>query len=345
MPSRSRGGREVPPGGVEDVLPRPHLPGGVVRHTETVQVTTRQTIVGAHGHDSGAGNGYGAGAYDGRNASGGGNTYGGDGHDASGYPDQGAAGHARGQRTEDDGGDWSAQPSRGRRSAAPAEHPQADQRIPAQRGGEEPDPRRYEPEEDHTGDPADDGYWSSLRAGGRWATVRSDDHGREVRMGERRAAMRADESGTELRVEDRWAAVRREEPRRAEPGRQDARQDGTQWEEPRGAGGRRRAGERADRGGDDDGDRADRDWDDDRTDAGLAGDRGRDRRGGMPALPAGGVAPPEAWRPGQAGPDREPVRQRRHGQEGQYGHPPADEAPRAGGARRPDYEYSEDRWR
>jgi hypothetical protein len=82
--------------------------------------------------------------------------------------------------------------------------------------------RAYEADED---DPAEerwssgragDGAWSSRRSGpgsveDRWATVRSDERGRELRIGERRTAMHADESGTELRIEDRWASVRREE--------------------------------------------------------------------------------------------------------------------------------------
>jgi hypothetical protein len=50
----------------------------------------------------------------------------------------------------------------------------------------------------------------AVRAGDRWASVRSDDHGRELRMGERRAGVYSDGRGTEVRIEDRWAAVRRE---------------------------------------------------------------------------------------------------------------------------------------
>ncbi|MEV0426976.1 hypothetical protein [Micromonospora sp. NPDC050495] len=61
-------------------------------------------------------------------------------------------------------------------------------------------------------DDPDGAYWSELRAGNRWASVRDDAHGREVQVGERRAAVHADGGGTEFRVEDRWAAVR--EPRR-----------------------------------------------------------------------------------------------------------------------------------
>jgi hypothetical protein len=57
-----------------------------------------------------------------------------------------------------------------------------------------------------------DGTWES--AGDRWASLRTDDRGRELRMGERRSSVRSDDRGTEYRVEDRWQALRRED----EPG-------------------------------------------------------------------------------------------------------------------------------
>ncbi|GFJ90875.1 hypothetical protein Prum_045170 [Phytohabitans rumicis] len=164
---------------------RARVPGGVVRHTETVQVTTRQTIVDPHGDDPGSGTVYGA------------NTYG------SGYGNGGY------------GDDWSAPPpppppTRGRRAAEPDEESWSDQRL---RGGG--DGRRPRPYDRGEGDPGDEGRWTTgMRAGDRWTAVRSDERGREVRMGERRAAMHSDESGSEMRIEDRWAAVRREEPRR-----------------------------------------------------------------------------------------------------------------------------------
>ncbi|MFU8874950.1 hypothetical protein [Micromonospora sp. SL4-19] len=53
----------------------------------------------------------------------------------------------------------------------------------------------------------DGDYWSELRVGNRWASVRDDEHGREIRVGERRAAVHAAGAGTEYRVEDRWASV------------------------------------------------------------------------------------------------------------------------------------------
>src|SRR5947207_10012399 len=68
--------------------------------------------------------------------------------------------------------------------------------------------RRRAPDRDEDSDRI-----TGVRTGDRWASVRSDERGRELRMGERRAAVRADESGTELRIEDRWAAVRRDGPR------------------------------------------------------------------------------------------------------------------------------------
>ncbi|MFU8854465.1 hypothetical protein ACNAW0_26315, partial [Micromonospora sp. SL1-18] len=61
-------------------------------------------------------------------------------------------------------------------------------------------------------DDPDGDYWSELRAGNRWASVRDDERGREIQVGERRAAVHAAGAGTEYRVEDHWASVR--EPRR-----------------------------------------------------------------------------------------------------------------------------------
>ncbi|MEU2615556.1 hypothetical protein ABZ570_28875 [Micromonospora sp. NPDC007271] len=69
-------------------------------------------------------------------------------------------------------------------------------------------------------DDPDGEYWSELRAGNRWASVRDDERGREIRVGERRAAVHAAGGGTEYRVEDRWASVR--EPRRDDDPRAEA---------------------------------------------------------------------------------------------------------------------------
>ncbi|MEU3454122.1 hypothetical protein ABZ671_11020 [Micromonospora sp. NPDC006766] len=76
-----------------------------------------------------------------------------------------------------------------------------------------PDVRaRTAPEPSGHADDPDGDYWSELRAGNRWASVRDDERGREIRVGERHAAVHAAEAGAEYRVEDRWASVR--EPRR-----------------------------------------------------------------------------------------------------------------------------------
>lgn len=227
---------------------------GVVRHTETVQVTTRQTIVDQGDEPDSSGRVYGATAYG-----------------SGGYGSSGSFG------SNGSYGDWPASappatppPARGRRAAEPDEESWTDQRL---RG----DGRRPRPYERGEADPGDDGRWTGMRAGDRWASVRSDDHGRELRMGERRAAMHQDEAGSEVRIEDRWASVRREEPRRddyrAEPGWGGGYQGGGQdsaWSpgrwEPRGAAG---------------------------------------------ALPAGGIEPTTSWGQQWGAPEREPVGRRR----------------------------------
>ncbi|MFY1634662.1 hypothetical protein ACN27F_15520 [Solwaraspora sp. WMMB335] len=81
-------GRASVPAVSGTVLPRQPVPNGVVRHTETVQVTTRHTVVDPRADDD----------------SGGGTVYGG-----SRY--SGRAGEAI-------DGEWSARPARGRRAAA-----------------------------------------------------------------------------------------------------------------------------------------------------------------------------------------------------------------------------------
>jgi hypothetical protein len=60
-------------------------------------------------------------------------------------------------------------------------------------------------------EPADEPNWSGMRTGDRWAAVRTDERGQELRMGSRRAAVRSDDTGTELHLEDRWAQVRRDD--------------------------------------------------------------------------------------------------------------------------------------
>ncbi|MEV1286006.1 hypothetical protein [Micromonospora sp. NPDC049679] len=289
-PAPTGGRAGVPPAGAIP-MQRPPVSGGLVRHTETVQVTTRHTVVDPHAEAHGAGNVYGSGVYGGH-----------------------AAEPPGGGR-----GEWATpSPQRGRRAAEDDEDPWGDQLRPEPRGGDGRRSRSYDDD-----GPADDERWSGMRAGDRWASVRSDERGREVRVGERRAAVHADESGAEMRIEDRWAAVRREEPRR-EAGWRDGggRDDG--W---------------GDGPGSRDGGR------DPRDDA--AGDGGWGRRGGQAALPAGGIEQPASWG-GQdwVEPEREPVRRGRRSRDDEvYGYPPPDDAPRAGRGPRMDYEYSDDRWR
>jgi hypothetical protein len=124
-----------------------------------------------------------------------------------------------------------------------------------------------------------------MRAGDRWASVRSDDRGREVRMGERRAAMHQDELGSEVRIEDRWAAVRREEPRR----------DDYRAEQSWGGGGYQ------ERGGYQGAGEQDGSWSQERW----------ERRGAAGALPAAGIEPTTSWGQQWGAPEREPVGRRR----------------------------------
>ncbi|GAA4460735.1 hypothetical protein GCM10023170_062280 [Phytohabitans houttuyneae] len=228
---------------------------GVVRHTETVQVTTRQTIVDQGDDPDASGKVYGASAYG-----------------ASGY------GSSRSFGSNGSYGDWpapaSAPPARTRRAAEPDEESWSDQRL---RGG---DSRRPRPYERGDADPGEDPRWAGMRAGDRWASVRSDDGVREVRMGERRTAMHQDGSGSEMRIEDRWASVRQGEPRRddhrAESGWDGGYQGGGSGPDPSWSQGS---------------------W---------------ERRGGASALPAGGIEPTTSWGQQQWGtPEREPVGRRR----------------------------------
>src|SRR5690606_14968643 len=48
----------------------------------------------------------------------------------------------------------------------------------------------------------------AVSAGGRWASVRTDERGSELRVGERRASRHSYDDGSEVRIEDRWASVR-----------------------------------------------------------------------------------------------------------------------------------------
>lgn len=247
--------------------PAPHAgragmpPGGVVRHTETVQVTTRQTIVDPHGEDGQRG--------------------------ATVYGSQ-AAGYDRGR--DADYGARAEAPREERRSRAErrerdrTEESWTEQRLreqlerrreaaePVSGGGDGWSSRRdRDRDEDRRPGRADaiEGRWSErddderpgVRAGDRWASIRTDDRGREVRMGERRAALHSDGSGTELRIEDRWAAVRREDNRPSSFFDDDQEDDRSPRREPRAITGA---------------DREER-WSDYDDDRGRSRDRERDR--------------------------------------------------------------------
>jgi hypothetical protein len=244
------------------------VPAGVVRHTETVQVTTRSTVVDPHAEEP---------------------------HHAG--RDQAWAGQAPPRRTANVYGSpvrpepapsyeesWTEQQLRKRLADADAAR-----NAPAAPAG-------------HSSQAPDDAErWSRMRAGDRWASLRSDEHGRELRMGERRASMHADESGAEVRYEDRWASIRRDDDRRWPPDPIDER----------GAysASHREPAHRDDHGA--------RDWDEVRDwDAREAGWEGRD--GNRPrALRATSDQPSAAdWVNQWPAPPPEPERRRRYADEG-----------------------------
>ncbi|HET6211520.1 MAG TPA: hypothetical protein VFE14_01470 [Micromonosporaceae bacterium] len=208
-------GHGVPGHGVPGQPPGPGMAppvvgGGVVRHTETVQVTTRQTIVDPHSDgQAGRGTVYAAGT------------------------EYGSGPYAPGRPAESTEESWTEQRLRERlRSrtgdARPGDGRPADPRAADGRPGDGRRPRPY----DRDDDPGDDERWSGMRAGDRWASVRTDDRGRELRMGERRSAVHSDESGTEMRIEDRWAAVRRE-AREESRGRWEREERENRWSDDR----------------------------------------------------------------------------------------------------------------
>ncbi|MEW2431560.1 hypothetical protein AB0877_26405 [Micromonospora sp. NPDC047644] len=313
-----------------------HRSGGVVRHTETVHVTTRHTVVdGGPAEPAGRyGGGY-AGQWTPPAQEW---TRGGDAdqparpagrrsepeqHPRAGYGDEAGWTGRRDEPEWTDRRDGYAQPD----EPAPAGRSHRSSERPTAESWDSPDDRGWSEQRDRAGAPApqagpplradDTGeYWSQLRAGDRWAAVRDDENGRELRVGERRAEVHADATGTEYRVADRWAAVRHEEPRRHE--------DAGRYEEPR------------------------RHEDTGRyEDAGRYGeprrhDGGRRAEPGRPALQVGGVPVPEEWRPPrQRGHQPEPAPERtgRRRVDERYGYPPQDDVPRAGGA------PPTDRWR
>jgi hypothetical protein len=295
--------RRAPAPGVVPPVAAPH---GVVRHTETVKVTTRQTIVDQN---------------DSLNTTG--TVYGAAGNGAPESPvvpsqrrPERAPAPARGANA-DTGESWTEQLMRqrladGRRAGGDRrdEARYGDARYGETRYGDDrsgPEgwtgdvrgrQRAMEPEDDHSG------RITGAQSGDRWTSVRSDDRGREVRMGERRAAMHTDDSGTELRVEDRWAAVRRDEVRRPETHREPEREwdrgrdPDTDWsrEAPR----EREAGrERAARP---EGFRSESHGEE----SGSWSAPPRDRRGAQPALPATPSEPSaSSWMQGWDGHDEE----------------------------------------
>ncbi|MFI6261256.1 hypothetical protein [Micromonospora sp. NPDC051006] len=307
----------------------PHRPVGMVRHTETVHVTTRHTIVDG-GSAEPAGGRYGGGYAGAWSPPAEERAWGGSRPDehswaGTGPEERSRPGYAAPDERSRPGDDrrWAGQPDPRAESGWEGqrdERGRADRRDDRSRSA--PEDQRGWSEQPVAGEPSwgvpaerpgperpdDTGqYWAQLRAGDRWAAVRDDDRGRELRIGERHAEVHADATGTEYRVADRWASVRREEPRRDESRRDEPRRD-------------------YDRGGDEG-------W-----------------RGGWaepeerPGLPAGGVPVPDEWRPprqrGYQPTDVEPERvsRRARGEEEYYGYPPQDDVPRAGGARA-------DRWR
>ncbi|GHJ46446.1 hypothetical protein Cs7R123_37880 [Catellatospora sp. TT07R-123] len=206
----ARAGAPAPAAARPNAAPAPHqpgpgggrqgmAPGGVVRHTETVQVTTRQTIVDPHAEDAQRGTVYGG--YDrdrDRDRSRGDGDYA-----APRIEVQRPRSERHRERDREES--WTEQRLREQldRRRDAAEPAAAERRSGREDRDDDRRGRRYADEEDDRR--------PDLSAGDRWASIRSDDRGRELRMGERRADLRSDGSGgTELRIEDRWAAVRRE---------------------------------------------------------------------------------------------------------------------------------------
>ncbi|GII25170.1 hypothetical protein [Planosporangium mesophilum] len=316
------------PGTAAPVPPSPVVPGpgvvgphGVVRHTETVKVTTRQTIVDQNDRASTTGTVYGGGRAGGppvvptqrRSEHGGPPPRGGERHDEPRYGD---VGYGETRYGEDRSGEqpWSGDVRDGRR-------------------------RAQRPEEEHSG------RITGVQAGDRWASVRSDDRGHEMRMGERRTAMHADGSGTEVRIEDRWAAVRRDESR----GRDARRQPEQSWDHGRGAEwGREPHHERQAR--------PEESWSDPRYGQARGDDRGnwseprRDRPGPQPALPAVPSEPSaSAWMQDWEAQAESAHQQQRHGGDAGYGGwngRDEDPAPaRSPRARAAGYDTGQERWR
>lgn len=331
--------------------PAAHLAGGVVRHTETVQVTTRQTIVGPH--DDGPGGVYGA---SGNVYGGSGNVYGGSGNVygapgnvyGAGYPagDRGygggpgagpyaagpSAGAAGGGGTYGSGG-YGPGPGSGAGTygAGPGGGPYGGD-------GRDDDLDGPPPPRGRRGAEPDDGGYGGQRSEaprrGRQAEPEpelstgdpaDDAYWAELRGGTRWASVRSDDRGHEVRMGERRASLRtddfgtelRMEDRWAAARREEPWPDG----EPRG--GRRGGQGRAS-------------W----SERELPG-----RPDDPPALPAAGMAQSAAWAPPGYGAEPEPASwSRGHRADEEYGYPPVDESPRGRGAR-PGYGPGGDGWR
>ncbi len=171
-------GAPVPVGSVGAGSSRPAQHSGMVRHTETVQVTTRRTIV--------------------------------DPNEASGTVYGGSGGESLipGQRH----GEWASAAHEWSSSAGSSRGPQrsgdeswTDQLLRERFAGHDRTSGmgRLSERDDVDG-------IRGVGAGDRWASVRSDERGHELRVGERRAEVHSDELGTEMRIQDRWAAVLRD---------------------------------------------------------------------------------------------------------------------------------------
>jgi hypothetical protein len=305
-----------------------HGAPGVVRHTETVKVTTRSTFLDRN--ESGRGTVYGA-------------------NDSRSGSDPQIPMPRRGDRapvSAHDSGHTS-----GHTSAHGSAHPESTgeswteqmmrQRLDAQN---KPAARREVDDPDRI---------TGVRATDRWAAVRSDDRGRELRMGERRAAMHADDTGTEVRIEDRWAAVLRQEDRRDEP----------LWHEEPSRGGSSRDSEwdreRAwkDSSGDRGREGTDGYWSESRWEAERADEPGRwtethnsgAGRRGQAALPAAPAAPASSWTQGwdsHSEPLPELASRRSRGDgDGHRRTSSYDDAPRGRASRSRGDDGSDDRWR
>ncbi|HEU4423529.1 MAG TPA: hypothetical protein VFR67_13440 [Pilimelia sp.] len=266
---------------------RGYVPGGVVRHTETVQVTTRQTIVDPLGDDPNRGTVYGGGGtYGMRNA-----------EPASG---EWSAPGQRSRRAEPDDDSWRDQRYEPRGAGVYGrEEPTGDGRYSELRMGE----RRAAMRADDTG--------TELRIEDRWAAVRRDDGRRdEARWDEARwEDARRDEAP---RSADRWSEQRArwddDQPRWSDGA--DRRGDEPWRGEERTGTGRWGPAETGSWNSGDGGD-----WN-----TGDAGSWGNGQSGSWRearwdrALPPGGIEVTGPWTQGWIESEREPVRdQRRDG--------------------------------